>query len=120
MNGWDLLRQSDAVGASVALVLLAMSIGSWVVILWKAWLLLRAHGDVARSIGAFWQAANLEEGLRGLRHFDREGLVSPLVESTQVTTAGTLAGTDAGKYAASILPCMHKYGACSIYLHARI
>ena len=92
MNGWDLLRQSDAVGASVALVLLAMSIGSWVVILWKAWLLLRAHGDVARSIAVFWQAPHLEDGLRSLRHFDREGLVSPLVESTQVITAGTLAG----------------------------
>jgi hypothetical protein len=26
----------------------------------------------------------------------------------------TGAGTDAGKYAASILPCKHKYGACSI------
>jgi biopolymer transport protein ExbB len=55
-------------------------------------LLLRAHGDVARSIGAFWQAPNLEDGLRNLRGFDREGLVSPLVESTQVITAGTLAG----------------------------
>jgi biopolymer transport protein ExbB len=92
MNGWDLLRQSDAVGTGVALVLLVMSIGSWIVILWKAWLLLRAHGNVARSIGAFWQAPNFEDGLRNLRRFDREGLVSPLVESTQVTTAGTLAG----------------------------
>jgi biopolymer transport protein ExbB len=92
MNGWDLLRQSDAVGTGVALVLLAMSIGSWIVILWKGWLLLRAHGDVARSIGAFWQAPNLEDGLRNLRGFDREGLVSPLVESTQVITVGTLAG----------------------------
>jgi len=92
MNGWDLLRQSDAVGTGVALVLLAMSIGSWIVILWKGWLLLRAHGGVARSIGAFWQAPNLEDGLRNLRGFDREGLVGPLVESTQVITAGTLAG----------------------------
>jgi biopolymer transport protein ExbB len=92
MNGWDLLRQSDAVGVGVALVLLAMSVGSWVVILWKAWLLLRAHRDVARSIGAFWQAPTLEDGLRSLRGFDREGLVGPLVESTQIRTAGTLAG----------------------------
>jgi biopolymer transport protein ExbB len=92
MNGWDLLRQSDAVGTGVALVLLAMSVGSWIVILWKAWLLLRAHGDVARSIAVFWQAPHLDDGLRSLRHFDREGLVSPLVESTQVITAGTLAG----------------------------
>jgi biopolymer transport protein ExbB len=92
MNGWDLLRQSDAVGVGVALVLLAMSVGSWVVILWKAWLLLRAHRDVTRSIGVFWQAPTLEDGLRSLRGFDREGLVGPLVESTQIGTAGTLAG----------------------------
>jgi biopolymer transport protein ExbB len=93
MNGWDLLRQSDAVGTGVALVLLAMSVGSWVVILWKSWLLWRAHGDVARSIGAFWQAPSLDDGLRSLRYFDREDLVSPLVESTQISTAGTLAST---------------------------
>ena len=93
MIGWDLLRQSDAVGASVALVLLAMSVGSWVVILWKAWLLWRAHRDVARSIRAFWQATTLEDGVRSLQGFDREGLVSPLVEATQVGTEGTLAGT---------------------------
>jgi len=68
-------------------------VGSWVVILWKSWLLLRAHGDVARSIGAFWQAPSLDEGLRSLRHFDRETLVAPLVESTQISTTGTLAGS---------------------------
>jgi biopolymer transport protein ExbB len=62
------------------------------VILWKAWLLARAHRDVTRSVRAFWQAPALEDGLRSLRAFDREGLVSPLVESTQVSTAGTLAG----------------------------
>jgi biopolymer transport protein ExbB len=92
MNGWDLLRQSDAVGTGVAMVLLAMSVGSWVVILWKAWLLLRAHNAVARSIRAFWLAPTLEEARRNLQGFDREGLVSPLVEASQVGTAGTLAG----------------------------
>ena len=92
MNGWALLRQSDAVGTGVALVLLAMSVGSWVVILWKAWLLLRAHNDVARSIRAFWQAPTLEQARRNLHGFDREGLVSPLVEASQVGTADTLAG----------------------------
>ena len=92
MNAVDLLRQGDAVSAGVTLVLLAMSVGSWVVILWKAWLLHRAHRDVARSTGAFWQAASLDDGLRTLRVFDREGLVGPLVEATRVETAGTLAG----------------------------
>ena len=92
MNAFDLLRQGDAVTNGVALVLLVMSVGSWIVILWKAWLLLRAHRDVARSTAAFWQAPTLADGLRSLRLFDREVLVSPLVEASQVQTSGTLAG----------------------------
>lgn len=92
MNATELLRQGDAVSTTVALTLLAMSVGSWVVILWKAWMLLRAHRDVARSTAAFWQAANLDAGLQALTVFDREGLVRPLVASTQASTSGTLAG----------------------------
>lgn len=92
MNATDLLRQGDAVSMGVALVLLVMSVASWVVILWKAWLLLRAHRDVARSTAAFWQAPSLEEGLRSVQLFDREVLVVPLVLASQVPTSGTLAG----------------------------
>ena len=92
MNAFDQLRQGDAVSNSVALVLLVMSIGSWIVILWKAWLLLRAHRDVARSTAAFWQAPTLADGLRSVQVFDREILVAPLVQATQIETFGTLAG----------------------------
>lgn len=92
MNAFDLLRQGDAVTNGVALVLLVMSVGSWIVILWKAWLLLRAHRDVSRSTAAFWQAPTLADGLRSLQLFDREVLVAPLVEASQVQTTGTLAG----------------------------
>ena len=92
MNAWDLLRQGDAVSNGVALVLLVMSVGSWIVILWKAWLLLRAHRDVARSTAAFWQAPTLADGLRSVQVFDREVLVAPLVQASQVQTTGTLAG----------------------------
>lgn len=90
MNAWALLTRGDAVSSAVALVLLLMSVGSWVVILWKTWLLQRAHTDVARSTAAFWQAASLADALRTLRAFDRELLVAPLVESTQVSVPGTL------------------------------
>jgi biopolymer transport protein ExbB len=92
VNATDLLRQGDAVSMGVALVLLVMSVASWVVILWKAWLLLRAHRDVARSTAAFWQAPSLEEGLRSVQLFDREVLVAPLVEASRAQTSGTLAG----------------------------
>jgi biopolymer transport protein ExbB len=92
MNALDLLLRGDAVSSGVALVLLVMSVSSWVVILWKAMLMRRAHGDVARSTAAFWQAGSMEDGLRVLRAFDREALVGPLVEATQINAAGTLAG----------------------------
>jgi biopolymer transport protein ExbB len=65
----------------VALLLLLMSVGSWVVLLWKGWLLKRASGDVGRSTLAFWQAAPLDDGLTVVRALDREALLLPLVEA---------------------------------------
>ena len=55
---WQTIWQGDAVSRSVALLLLAMSVASWVVILWKGWLLRRAVRDVQTSTAAFWQAAS--------------------------------------------------------------
>ena len=49
-------RQGDAVTQATALLLLAMSVASWVVIVWKLLFLRRARGDVARCMAAFWQA----------------------------------------------------------------
>jgi biopolymer transport protein ExbB len=72
-------------------LLLLMSVGSWVVIVWKGWLLARAQRDVTRSTAAFWQAASIAEALPRLQSFDREVLVIPLVEATQVQATGTLA-----------------------------
>lgn len=91
MNVLDLLTRGDAVSSVVALVLLLMSVCSWVVILWKSWLLHRAHGDVARSTAAFWQAPSLADALRTLPAFDRDALVIPLVVATQTQAPGTLA-----------------------------
>jgi biopolymer transport protein ExbB len=91
MNVLDLLFKGDAVSSGVALVLLLMSVGSWVVIVWKGWLLARAQRDVTRSTAAFWQAASIAEALPRLQSFDREVLVIPLVEATQVQATGTLA-----------------------------
>ena len=39
--------ESDGVGRAVTLLLLAMSVGAWVTILWKSWVLRRALHDVA-------------------------------------------------------------------------
>ena len=91
MSGLDLLFKGDAVSLTVSWLLLAMSVGSWVVILWKGWLLWRALGDVARCTAAFWQAPSLADALRTMASFDREALVVPLVQATQTQAAGTLA-----------------------------
>jgi biopolymer transport protein ExbB len=72
--------------------LFAMSVCSWVVIVWKGWLLRRAHGDVMRSTATFWQASSISEALERMRVFDRDALVIPLVEATQTKSVGTLAG----------------------------
>ncbi len=91
MNLQQVFAQSDLIGKSVAILLLLMSIASWVVILWKAWMLRRAGGDVVRSVAAFWQAPALDQAAARVAGFDRGGLVLPLIESTQMPPNGTLA-----------------------------
>ena len=91
MNFMTLMTQGGAVSVIVAVTLLAMSIASWVVILWKAWLLKRALGDVARSIAAFWQSATVSEATDKVKAFDREALVLPLITAGNMQPDSTLA-----------------------------
>jgi len=87
----QLFGQGDAVTRLVAALLLAMSVASWVVILWKAWLLRRATRDVGRSTAAFWQAPSLEQARQQVGAFDRDALVSPLIAATGGEAPGSLA-----------------------------
>ena len=87
----DIFRQGDGVTRIVAILLLAMSVASWVVILWKAWLLHRASSDVTRSTAAFWQAGSVGEAREKVRAFDREALVLPLITATEAQSPGSLA-----------------------------
>jgi biopolymer transport protein ExbB len=84
------LLHRDTVGNTVAVLLLLMSVGSWVVLLWKGWLLQRATRDVGRCTQAFWQAANLEDGRTVVRALDREALLLPLVEAALLQPSGNL------------------------------
>jgi biopolymer transport protein ExbB len=93
MNLFALFSQGEAVTRLVAALLLAMSVSSWVVILWKAWLLRRASRDVGRSTAAFWQSPSIGEARDKVGAFDREALVLPLIAATQVDSAGSLAGS---------------------------
>ena len=87
----QLLGQGDAVTRFVAALLLAMSVASWVVILWKGWLLRRATRDVGRSTAAFWQAPSLGQAQQSVGAFDRESLVLPLIAATAGEPEGSLA-----------------------------
>ena len=80
---WQTIWQGDAISRSVAVLLLAMSVASWVVILWKGWLLRRAVADVHTSTAAFWQAGNLDDAQQRLKTFDARGLVLPLLDAAR-------------------------------------
>lgn len=91
MNLQQVFSQSDAIGKAVAILLLMMSVATWVVILYKAWTLRKAGSSVGRGVAAFWQAGSLDEGMTRVRQLDPAALVLPLIESTQQPAQGTLA-----------------------------
>ncbi|UJB65617.1 MotA/TolQ/ExbB proton channel family protein [Acidovorax sp. YS12] len=86
-------RQGDAVTQVTALLLLAMSVASWVVILWKLRLLRRASADLPRATAAFWQAASLADAASRVQPFDRESLILPLAGAAHALAAGAPPGS---------------------------
>ena len=91
MSGFEhFWAQGDAITRGVAVLLLLMSVSAWVVILWKAWLLRRVARDLTRAVPAFWAASTLESGREQLAAFDREKVLTPLL---QAAVAAPLAGT---------------------------
>lgn len=91
MSVIQFLANGDVVSNLVAVLLLAMSVSSWIVILWKSWVLRRAGSDVGRSTAAFWQSTDFDQAQNKARAFDRERLVVPLIEATRIRADGTLA-----------------------------
>jgi biopolymer transport protein ExbB len=84
--------QADALIRFTAWLLLAMSVGSWFVILWKAlawWRVRRA----AHALEAFWQARSIDEAIAQLKPFDGEQIFVPLAASA-AATAQAPAGDD--------------------------
>lgn len=94
MAGWThFWEQGDAVGRAVAIMLLLMSIGAWVVIFWKGWLISRARRDLAQGARVFWQAADLPRARTALSAVDREAVLLPLVDAvSEPVGTGTLEG----------------------------
>ena len=87
MNAAHFLTQGNAVTRAVAAVLLVMSVASWVVILWKGWLLRRAGQEVACATAAFWQSTSLDDAAAKTAAFDPSRLVSPLIVVTRLSSA---------------------------------
>lgn len=85
--------QGDFVTRFVAIALLAMSVGTWVVILWKFSLFRRVKADVPQSTAAFWQAAQFEDAHARVAQFDRDRSVLPMLEATLLPLGGTLAAS---------------------------
>jgi biopolymer transport protein ExbB len=92
MSGFDhFWAQGDFITRGVAVLLLLMSVSAWVVIFWKGWLLRRVSHDLARAVAAFWAAPTLAEGRQRLLNFDRESVVSPLLDAALAhAPSGTL------------------------------
>ena len=85
--------QGDFVTRFVAIALLALSVGTWVVILWKFSLFRRVKADVPQSTAAFWQAAQFEDAHARVAQFDRDRSVLPMLEATLLPLGGTLAAS---------------------------
>ncbi len=70
--------QGDAIGHSIALLLLALSLGSWLVMAGKAVALIQARRCHARALNAFWNAESLPAAIEVIRAEDRTGVLASL------------------------------------------
>jgi biopolymer transport protein ExbB len=84
----ELLARADALGRGVALLLLVMSMASWVIILRKAWLLQRAALGLPLAVAAFWQSPDLATASGRVAAMDRLGVLTPLLDAAASLDAG--------------------------------
>ena len=85
--------QGDAISHAVAILLLLMSVASWLYILsksWSAWRIRRSAG----ALEAFWQAPTLPDAIALLTHADTEQVYAPLaIQSAQAASLGNQPGS---------------------------
>ena len=90
MDFFSAALQGDALSTTLALALLGMSVASWTVIFYKAWLLHRVSVDVVSAKAAFWQARDVQQGLQALAAVERTAVLLPLAQANQQLMPGTL------------------------------
>ena len=85
--------QTDGVSHAVAIVLLLMSVVSWLYILSKSWSAYRIRRS-AGALEAFWQAPTLPDAIAVLGAADAEQVYAPLaVQSAQAATLSLQEGS---------------------------
>ena len=85
--------QADGVIRFTAWLLLAMSVVSWFLILWKSWQWLRLR-RAAPAIDRFWSTPSLDAGLAVLRPADGEAMFVPLaLTAARLSQPGAASGT---------------------------
>lgn len=87
---WGAAFHGDTLSVTLAALLLAMSVASWTVILYKTWLLRRVDADVRNGKAAFWQAPDLSQALAVLAALDRSAVLLPLAQAQQHLLPNTL------------------------------
>jgi biopolymer transport protein ExbB len=92
MDFFSAVFEGDALSITLALALLAMSVASWTVIFYKAWLLQRVSADVVHGKAAFWQARDVAQGIQALASVERAAVLLPLAQANQQLMPGTLGG----------------------------
>jgi biopolymer transport protein ExbB len=90
MDFFATVFEGDALSIVLAIALLAMSVASWTVIFYKAWLLHRVSADVAHGKAAFWQARDVQQGIQALAAVERTAVLLPLAQANQQLMPGTL------------------------------
>jgi biopolymer transport protein ExbB len=86
---------ADGVIRFTAYLLLAMSIASWFLILWKSWAWLRVRA-ASKRLESFWTASSIDGAIASLKPLDREGIFVPLAAgaagaATHAVSEGSLA-----------------------------
>ncbi|HUN91191.1 MAG TPA: MotA/TolQ/ExbB proton channel family protein [Burkholderiaceae bacterium] len=92
---WD---QADAVIRSTVYLLVAMSIVSWFLIAWRAWVWIQVR-RAAQRIDGFWAASSIDSAVAALAAVDAEQIFVPL--ATAAAGAATVAAP-AGSLAAQV------------------
>ena len=95
MSMWSLLTQGDALLRLLSLVLLAMSVFSWMVILYKAVLLHVAQRDLTLCQACLLQAPDWAQAQAQWRDSDRWQLFPALMAAVQASPIGALAASAA-------------------------